>query len=75
MLLGGDPTKENTLGHKPVDYCRTTEMREMIEQSAKKVSVDAEGAHYTWTSSLARAATSIIFVATDTCCDKTRLLS
>ncbi|KAL8579944.1 hypothetical protein ACOMHN_060245 [Nucella lapillus] len=37
MLLdhGGDPTKENTLGHKPIDYCRTEEMKAMMAEAAK----------------------------------------
>ncbi|KAK7098087.1 mitochondrial disaggregase-like isoform X2 [Littorina saxatilis] len=36
LEFGGDPTKENTLGHRPVDYCRTKDMKDMMEEASKK---------------------------------------
>ncbi|XP_076446831.1 mitochondrial disaggregase-like [Babylonia areolata] len=35
LSFGADPTKENTLGHQAIDYCRTDEMQAMIKEAAK----------------------------------------
>ncbi|KAK7476736.1 hypothetical protein BaRGS_00032029 [Batillaria attramentaria] len=36
LQKGADPTRENALGHKPLDYCRQPAMKEMLIQSITK---------------------------------------